>query len=75
MAAKMDQNGIQKLQNGLQEGVRKRCEKWLEKSHASDTVNPPWAPLKKLQIQPIGKLADLQGTRDTPLVPRGHGGG
>ena len=34
---------------------------------------PPSPGFKELQIQPAGKLADLQGIRDNPLVPRGHG--
>ena len=40
-----------------------------EKVHAG---NDPSAPLKDF----TGKqMADLQGLRDTPLVPQGHGGG
>ena len=41
----------------------------IMQDHAAKT---PVAPLKEPNKS---RLADLQGIRNTPLVPRGHGGG
>ena len=73
MAAKMDQNGIQRLQNGLQEGVGKRYKKRSEKGHARRYPPIPCGPLK--EHPRMGGKGHPNSLRDTPLVRQAHGGG
>ena len=42
MAAKMDQNGIQRLENGFQEGFRKRCDKKCKYRAATNSLVVPF---------------------------------
>ena len=69
MAAKMNQNGIQRLQHGVQEGVRKRCRKKVRKRSRDRVYEFPCGPLK--EHPRMGGKRHPNSPRDTPLVPKG----
>ena len=52
--------------------LKKRPEKHVKKVTRATQESPPVVPLKEFQEW---QMANLQVIRDTPLVPRGHGGG
>ena len=67
----MSENGGPKIskKTGVQKG-RKQVMQSEQKSCRTSACGP----LKELSTAEQ-QTADLQGLRDTPLVPRGHGGG
>ena len=69
MAAEIDQNGIQRFKNGLQEGVRKRYEKEMQILRYGQVCRTPHVvPLKNIPEWGKGHLTCI---RDIPLVPQG----
>jgi len=71
VGSNMSENGGPKIskKTGVQKGRKK-----VMQSEKKSCRTSACGPLKELSTAEQ-QTADLQGLRDTPLVPRGHGGG